>query len=203
MWKYDAVDWVACSLLTFYPWQTDLHSASSSAGSQEYWDARYAKETEPFDWYQRYSGLRPVFSRFLPRGQRILHAGCGNSRLAEELLDDGYADIVNVDLSPTVIAAMRTRYRQRSGLTWIAGNMTVLATAAPPQFAADASYGAVVDKGTLDSILCGEAATAQAAKYLGEVSRLLRPGGVLLVVSFGTPETRLRCVWLASRSVTR
>lgn len=35
----------------------------------------------------------------------------------------------------------------------------------------DASYDAVIDKGTLDSILCGDNSTSNAAKYCAQVSR--------------------------------
>jgi hypothetical protein len=42
----------------------------------------------------------------------------------------------------------------------------------------------------MDSILCGEGSTANCAKYLSEVSRVLKPNGVLLVVSYGSPDHR-------------
>ena len=117
------------------------------------------------------------------------HARAG---LTEELHDDGFTDIVNVDLSPTVIAAMRARYgRERPSLTWHVANVTALGGAGAGLVVPDASLGAVVDKGTLDSLLCGEAATAAAARYAAEASRVLRPGGVFIVVSFGGPDSRL------------
>jgi hypothetical protein len=52
-------------------------------------------------------------------------------------------------------------------------------------------FGAVVDKGTLDSLLCGDESTAHAAKMCEHVSRALRPGGVFVVISYGTPDNRL------------
>lgn len=54
-----------------------------------------------------------------------------------------------------------------------------------------ASFDAVVDKGTLDSLLCGENSTANSGRYVAEVARVLKPGGVFIVVSFGTPENRM------------
>lgn len=44
-----------------------------------YWDARYVQEGESFDWYQRYSALRPLITKYLPRPSRLLMAGCGNA----------------------------------------------------------------------------------------------------------------------------
>ena len=29
-------------------------------GKTAYWDERYTKDPEPFDWYQRYSGIRDL-----------------------------------------------------------------------------------------------------------------------------------------------
>ena len=55
----------------------------------------------------------------------------------------------------------------------------------------DASFDAVIDKATLDSLLCGENSTVNTGKYVGTVARLLKPGGVFIIVSFGTPENRL------------
>jgi len=56
---------------------------------------------------------------------------------------------------------------------------------------ADGTFDAVIDKGTLDSLLCGENSTANSARYVAEVCRTLKPGGVFIVVSFGTPDIRL------------
>lgn len=55
----------------------------------------------------------------------------------------------------------------------------------------DASFDAVIDKAMLDSLLCGEASTANTGRYVGEVARVLKPGGTFIIVSFGAPENRL------------
>ena len=54
-----------------------------------------------------------------------------------------------------------------------------------------AVFDAVIDKATLDSLLCGENSTANSGLYVKEVARVLKPGGVFIVVSFGAPENRL------------
>merc|ERR1712196_111744 len=48
-----------------------------------------------------------------------------------------------------------------------------------------------IDKGTLDSILCGENSTLQVQKALTEVSRVLKPGGAYVCISHGQPSYRL------------
>lgn len=56
----------------------------------------------------------------------------------------------------------------------------------------DESFNAVVDKGTLDSVLCGEGSTANVAKMCMEISRVLKPNGVYFVCSYGVPDNRLQ-----------
>lgn len=56
----------------------------------------------------------------------------------------------------------------------------------------DESFNAVVDKGTLDSVLCGEGSTANVAKMCMEISRVLKPNGVYFICSYGVPDNRLQ-----------
>ena len=44
---------------------------------------RYTRDPEPFDWYQRWAGLKDTFSEFAQPSNAILMLGCGNSRLSE------------------------------------------------------------------------------------------------------------------------
>ena len=52
-------------------------------------------------------------------------------------------------------------------------------------------FKASLDKGTADSILCGEGSTANAAKMCQEVSRVLKPSGTFMIISYGVPDNRL------------
>ena len=56
-------------------------------------------------------------------------------------------------------------------------------------------FDVVVDKGTLDAMACHDdekIALRRGRRYVSECFRVLAPGGVLLVASFGQPETRLK-----------
>jgi len=33
-------------------------------GKASYWDERYTKDPEPFDWYQRYSGIKDLLAQY-------------------------------------------------------------------------------------------------------------------------------------------
>lgn len=51
----------------------------------------------------------------------------------------------------------------------------------------DDSFDVVVDKGCLDSILCGEDGAFGAKKLFQEINRVLTPKGVYICVTYGQP----------------
>ncbi|KAJ6984758.1 EEF1A lysine methyltransferase 4-like isoform X2 [Populus alba x Populus x berolinensis] len=79
-------------------------------GDALYWDARYVQEAESFDWYQHYSSLRPFVRRYIPTSSRVLMVGCGNALMSEDMVEDGYENITNIDISSVAIDIMRRKY---------------------------------------------------------------------------------------------
>ncbi|KAL7511932.1 hypothetical protein ACHAXN_009585 [Cyclotella atomus] len=93
----------------------------------DYWDDRYANDTQPFEWYQSYSGIRHFFTpKYLqqsknentssitcPHIDRALIVGCGNSQLGQGMLGDGFKSITNVDFSSVLIKQMTTKYSEQ------------------------------------------------------------------------------------------
>ena len=57
-------------------------------GKLEYWEDRYSKRTEPFDWYQVYTGIKEIISPLIEKENKILNVGCGNSRMSEEMYEE-------------------------------------------------------------------------------------------------------------------
>ena len=55
----------------------------------------------------------------------------------------------------------------------------------------DESYDIVIEKSTLDAILCGDKSFLNAAKMLKEVQRVLKTGGLYIIISYGSPDNRL------------
>ena len=75
-------------------------------GCPKYWNARYNKEGKdnPFDWLENYFSLKGLLEEFLThKDMKILIIGCGNADFSADLYDDGYENIVNVDISDVVI----------------------------------------------------------------------------------------------------
>lgn len=138
-----------------------------------------------FDWYQRYSGLKDKLrGAGVKESDAILHIGCGNSRLTEDMYEDGFTSATNIDVSKVVVDQMSERHKDKATVSWKVMNACHL------DFS-DESFDCVVDKGTMDSILCGEGSTSNTARMLSEVARVLKPGGVFFMVSYGVPDNRL------------
>ncbi|KAK9075625.1 hypothetical protein SSX86_003951 [Deinandra increscens subsp. villosa] len=165
---------------------------SQAYGEAWYWDKRYAKESAAaaaatFDWYQKYESLAPLLHLYLPipTTTTILVVGCGNSAFSEGMSKDGYTDIVNIDISSVVIGEMQKKYSDSPRLKYIEMDVRDMKA-----FEAG-SFNAVIDKGTLDSLLCGHNSKPNAAKMLEEVERVLKKGGVYILITYGIPAYRL------------
>ncbi|XP_009393889.2 uncharacterized protein LOC135584230 isoform X2 [Musa acuminata AAA Group] len=157
-----------------------------SYGDALYWDARYlADGSASFDWYQRYSALRPFVRKYVPVSARVLMVGCGNAVLSEDMVKDGYIDIMNIDISSIVIDMMRTKYAHIPQLRYMQMDVRDMS------FFDDESFDCVFDKGTLDSLMCGMDAQLSASQMLEEVNRLLRPGGIYMLITYGDPSVRI------------
>lgn len=125
----------------------------------------------------------------LRSGQRVLDLGCGEGRHAIAMHLHQGADVLAIDLSlPDLLAARRRHdeYRQDADDSLFA--LTNASALALPL--ADASLDAIVCSEVLEHI-------ADYPSVLREISRVLRPGGLLCIsVPRGWPE-RI-CWWLSS-----
>lgn len=72
-------------------------------------------------------GEARLVDAMLPRGARVLDAGCGTGRIAGELHRRGH-QVVGVDVDPELIAAAR---EDHPGPTWVVADLADLDLAAP------------------------------------------------------------------------
>ncbi|KAG6528882.1 hypothetical protein ZIOFF_011074 [Zingiber officinale] len=70
-------------------------------------------------------------------------------------------------------------------------NTDMLMDARDMTFFNDGSFDCVMDKGTLDSLMCGVDAPLSASRMLEEINRLLRPGGIYMLITYGDPSVRI------------
>lgn len=118
-----------------------------------------------------------------------------NSRQSETLLIDLQPplrqDAFRLSIPPSClkcfspVSVAQPTPRDKPALSWV--QMNVCALDFP-----DESFNTVIDKGTLDSVLCGEGSTANVAKMCMEISRVLKPNGVYFICSYGVPDNRLQ-----------
>jgi len=60
--------------------------------------------------YGEFGELSGILLKYIRLADKILVAGCGNSELSADLYDIGYHNIVNVDISSTVIRQMSSKH---------------------------------------------------------------------------------------------
>lgn len=152
----------------------------------------HRRQTEPFEWYQNYSAIRHFFTNtylshtpeLLPpqREQKVLIIGCGNSQLSEEMKKDGFGCVTSIDFSRVVIQQMQNKYGPNS-------NYDVADVKKLPY--PDNSFGVIVCKGTMDSILCGSGSLNDIRSTMLECSRVLNNYGALVIITYGPPVDRM------------
>ena len=55
---------------------------------------------------------------------------------------------------------------------------------------ADKFFDIAIDKSTIDALLCGDNSFLNVAVMTKEVQRVLKNGGIYMVISYGAPENR-------------
>eukprot|EP00331_Platyophrya_macrostoma_P006459 CAMPEP_0176415206 /NCGR_PEP_ID=MMETSP0127-20121128/5680_1 /TAXON_ID=938130 /ORGANISM="Platyophrya macrostoma, Strain WH" /LENGTH=213 /DNA_ID=CAMNT_0017795181 /DNA_START=16 /DNA_END=657 /DNA_ORIENTATION=- len=154
-------------------------------GRYEFWESRYEKDTKSFEWYQDWNGCKDIISQYITKQAKILNVGCGTSKMPEDMLEEKYEYIYNIDQNQLVIDAMKERYASR-GENFQFECMDVRKL--NPDWTE--SFDCVIDKGTLDSILCGEDSKKNSRRMLKEIYRVLSPRGVYFCISYAEPKLR-------------
>ena len=147
------------------------------------WDAYHADGEQ--EWLLPYEGvLRGTLHEHLahlPRSAPVLELGCGTSSMAAQLHADGWSNVLAVDLSRTAVDAARAR-DEAPGLRFAVADARDLSPVL-----SDGSVAAIVDKGTLDAICCGEGFDYEARRVGASLTRALRPDGVWCCISLMPP----------------
>ena len=155
-------------------------------GNPEYWEARYKDINSTFDWLEDYKTLKDIIDNLsIPKETgKIINLGCGNSEFCENMYDDGYHNIYNIDISKNVINIMKKRNEKRPEMSFEVMDVRDLKYE-------NNSIDLAVDKSTIDALLCGENSYINVAKMIKEVQRVLKVGGYYMIISYGSPENRV------------
>uniref|UniRef100_A0A0D9X2E2 Methyltransferase type 11 domain-containing protein n=1 Tax=Leersia perrieri TaxID=77586 RepID=A0A0D9X2E2_9ORYZ len=73
--------------------------------------------------------------------------GCGSALMSEDMVDDGYMEIVNIDISSVVIEIMRKKHFDIPQLQYMQMDVRDMS------IFSDESFDCAIDKGTLDSLM--------------------------------------------------
>jgi SAM-dependent methyltransferase len=151
---------------------------------QAHWDHVYsAKAENEMSWFQE----NPAISLDLIRaagakpGASIIDIGGGASRLADALLDAGFADLTILDLSESALAIAKARLGPRSAkVAWIVADATTWEPARTYDLWHDrAAFHFLTD-------------AADRAAYAERVTKAVRPGGHVIIGTFA-PDGPERC----------
>ena len=120
--------------------------------------------------------------RFLNRAARIIDVGAGASVLVDDLLDAGYQHLTVLDIAASALAVSRARLGERAAqVDWRVGDVT---TVALPEAGFDIWHDRAVFHFLTDA--------ADRRRYVDQVLRAVRPGGHVIVATFGL-EGPLQC----------
>ena len=155
-------------------------------GDKNYWIKRYDEQNgTTFDWLEDYESIKPILKNLeINKECRILNVGCGNSEFSEKMYDEGFTHNYNIDICKNVIDFMRERNKDKKGLHFDVMDVCEMAYK-------NETFDLIIDKSTIDALLCGDHSFMIVAKMLKEISRVLKTGGYYVLISYGKPESRM------------
>ena len=151
--------------------------------SQEYWESRYQAPEGFHEWYCSYENLKPLFEMHISSSGSVLEIGCGDSPLVTGMLAGGHSGKLHaIDFSESIIRkVVDDQEKVRSSKSKI----KYLEMDARKLIYESDSWDAIIDKGTLDAMLCDKKTGLTNARELtSEACRVLhKSSGVLVFIS--------------------
>lgn len=146
--------------------------------ARSHWENVYTtKVPEQVSWYRPHLETSlEIVERVAPdRSASIIDVGGGESTLVDDLLARGYQNVAVLDVSPTAIDVTKRRLgRAANSVDWLIGDITSVEL----PFSA---YGVWHDRAVFHFLTALE----QRAAYVRQASRAVKPGGYVLVSTFG------------------
>ena len=143
-------------------------------GWVEWWDEYYVDERpQPYDWFCSCHYMATLIESLVRVEEEILMVGCGNAPFSDDLHALGFTRQINIDNCEVVINQQRARYPH---LNWDIGDVRTMSYNT-------GRFDVVFDKGLLDNMYCYRSPEENCAAALSEMYRVLRPGGIFIVLS--------------------
>jgi SAM-dependent methyltransferase len=158
--------------------------------ARSHWEQVYATtDAKQASWFRPHlERSLELIERAAPdRAASIVDVGSGRSTLVDDLLRVGYENITALEISRTALDALKERAgRAGAAVQWICGDVT---EAVLPE----ASFDLWHDRAVFHFLT----EAGQRRAYVERVTRALKPGGSLIVSTFG-PSGPERCSGLAA-----
>jgi len=152
---------------------------------KSHWEKVYAANPpEAVSWYRAHleTSLALVERAAPDRSSSIIDIGAGESTLVDVLLQSGYHNLTVLDVSQTAIDVTKERLGSAAAqIHWLVSD--ILESSLPPN-----SYDLWHDRAVFHFLTDPQ----QRAAYVRQVARAVKPGGHVIVGTFG-PEGPTRC----------
>lgn len=162
-----------------------MKNINSETGKQNHWEQVYqTKAPDAVSWYRPHLEKSLELIRHVARdvSAAIIDVGGGESTLVDDLLADGYRDVTVLDISPTAIEVAKKRLGSNAEhVTWLAADIT---EAELPEHRYDVWHDRAVFHFLTEP--------GQRAAYVRQVACAVKPGGHVIVATFG-PEGPHKC----------
>ena len=153
--------------------------------TQLHWENVYGtKAPNEVSWFRPHleTSLSFIERSAASRSARIIDVGGGESSLVDDLLARGYEDVTVLDISQTAIEVTKARLGGLANhVKWIVGDVTSM------EFPANA-YDVWHDRAVFHFLT----SVADRASYVDRVRRSVKPGGHVIIGTFG-PEGPEKC----------
>jgi ubiquinone/menaquinone biosynthesis C-methylase UbiE len=143
-----------------------------------HWENVYqTKSDHQVSWYREHldNSLQMILNTEVDKTAAIIDVGGGSSTLADDLLDHGYADVSVLDISAAALLKSKARLGSRADkIEWIEADITKITLP-------ENHYDVWHDRAVFHFLTDAE----DRRKYVELVMRSLKPGGHIIVASFG------------------
>ena len=147
-------------------------------GNKAHWEHIYdTKQLDQVSWYREHldNSLKMILQTGVPKYAAVIDVGGGNSTLVDDLLDHGFSDVSVLDISGAALAASKERLGPHgSNVHWIEADVTTVNLL-------ENHFDVWHDRAVFHFLTDAE----DRRKYVELVMRSLKPGGHIIVASFG------------------
>lgn len=143
-----------------------------------HWDKTYTRDIDTLGWYEEIPepSLRLIEKCKLDKNASQLHVGAGASKLIDELIKQGYDNIIANDISPIALDKLKNRLgTDRNKVLWIVDDLTQ---------PAELIYLQQVDLWHDRAVIHFFNDKQEQNSYFNLIKRLVKKNGFVIIASF-------------------